>query len=179
VPFAFANAETNRYGVGDISVSVKYLARKPSVRMPGFVLGLETTFPTGNADSGLGEGVFEAAPFVATVYAFRRAVLQGNVGFSIVHQISRTASNELFYNIAAALPIVRLNSFLLWEINGTHSPGRSRIAFSPGLKYNLTPERFLALAFPIGLNSQTLRMGIVLQLQIALQSANQDNGRAK
>jgi Putative MetA-pathway of phenol degradation len=180
VPLAFAKGETNHCGVGDTSASVKYLIRKASVRMPGFVLGLETTFPTGNANSGLGEGVFEAAPFVATVYASRRAVLQGNVGYSIVHRISRTeASNELFYNIAAALPIVRLNSFLLWEINGTHSPGRNRTAFSPGLKYNLTPDRFLALAFPFGLNSQTPRMGIVLQLQIALQSANQDNGRAK
>jgi Putative MetA-pathway of phenol degradation len=180
VPLAFAKAETNHYGVGDISASVKYLVRKPSVRMPGFVLGLETTFPTGNSNSGLGEGVFEVAPFVATVYSSRRAVLQGNFGYSAIHRISETdASNQIFYNGAAAFPFVRLNTFLMCEINGTHSADRNRIAFSPGLKYNLTPEWFLALAFPIGLNSQTPRMGIVLQLQIALQSANQDDSRTK
>jgi hypothetical protein len=180
VPMAFAKAETNHYGIGDISASVKYLVRKPSVRMPGFVLGLETAFPTGNANRGLGEGVFEAAPFVATVYSSRRAVLQGNFGYSAVHRISTTdASNQVFYNGAAAFPFVRLNTFLVWEINGTHSSDGNRIAFSPGLKYNLTPERFVALAFPIGLNSQTPRLGIVLQLQFALRSANQDNGRAE
>lgn len=180
VPMAFAKQETNHYGVGDISATVKYLVRKPSARMPGFVLGLETTFPSGNADKGLGEGVFEAAPFVAVVHASRRVVLQGNFGYSAVHRIRETdARNQIFYNGAIAFPLERLKTCLVWEINGTHAQNENRAAFSPGLKYNLTPERYLAIAFPIGLNSQTPRLGIVFQLQIALRSANQDNGRAK
>jgi hypothetical protein len=180
VPLAFANKETNHYGLGDISATVKYLVRKPSVRMPGLVLGVEMMFPTGNSDKGLGEGVFEAAPFVATVYAFRRAVLQGNFGYSAVHRIRQTdANNQTFYNGAVAFPFERLKACLVWEINGTHARDRNQVASSPGLKYNLTPERYLAIAFPIGLNSQTPRLGIVLQLQIALRSANQDTGRAE
>jgi hypothetical protein len=172
VPLAFAKAATNHFGVGDISATVKYLVRKPSVRMPGFVVGLETTFPSGNAAKGLGEGAFEAAPFVATVYASRRVVLQGNFGYSAVHQIRTTdASNEIFYNGAVAFPFERLNTCLVWEINGTHASRGNQVALSPGLKYNLTPDRYLAIAFPTGLNSQTPRLGIVLQLQIALQSA--------
>src|SRR5580692_5562381 len=58
VPLAFAKQETNHYGVGDISTAVKYALRKPSGRTPGFVLGLEATFPSGNADKRLGEGAF-------------------------------------------------------------------------------------------------------------------------
>jgi hypothetical protein len=175
VPLAFAKKETNHYGAGDISATVKYLVRKPSVRMPGFVLGVEMMFPTGNSNKGLGEGVFEMAPFVAAVYASRRAVLQGNFGYSAVHRISQTdANNQIFYNGAVAFPFERLNACLVWEINGTHAPDRNQVAFSPGLKYNLNPERHLAIAFPIGLNSQTPRLGIVFQMQIALRNAKRE-----
>lgn len=171
LPLAFAKMETNQYGLGDISASVKYLLRKPGVRIPGFVLGLETAFPSGSTSKGLGEGAFEAAPFVAIVHASRWAVLQGNFGYSAVHRIRTTdASNQIFYNAAVAFPLERLKACLLWEINGAHGPGGSQVALSPGLKYNLTPDRYLAVAFPIGLNSQTPRLGFVLQLQIALRS---------
>ncbi|HXN97511.1 MAG TPA: transporter [Candidatus Acidoferrales bacterium] len=180
VPWAFANQGTNHYGLGDISTTVKFLVRKPSKRMPGIVLGLEMTFPNGNADKGLGEGVFETAPFVAIVYARRRVVLQGNTGYSVVHKVQATdARNQFFYNAAAAFPFERFKTYLVGEINGTHAQTGNRAAFSPGLKYNLTPERFVAIAFPVGLNSLTPRLGIVLQIQITLHSAESDNEGSK
>jgi Putative MetA-pathway of phenol degradation len=132
-PLAFAKQETNHYGVGDISTTVKYLVRKPSVRMPGFVLGLETTFPSGNASKGLSEGVFEVAPFVATVYASRRVVLQGNFGYSVIQRIQETdANNQIVYNGAVAFPFERLNTWVMWEINGAHDKNGNRAAFSSG-----------------------------------------------
>ena len=180
VPWAFANQGTNHYGIGDISTTVKFLVRKPGERMPGFVLGMEMTFPSGNANKGRGEGVFEAAPFAALVYARRRVVLQGNSGYAIVHKVQATdASNQFFYNAAAAFPYDRFKTYFICEINGTHDHTRNRAAFSPGLKYNLTPERFVAIALPIGLNSPTPRLGIVLQMQITLHSAETENERAK
>ena len=180
VPMAFATQSANHYGLGDISATVKYLVRKPTARSVGFVLGVETGFPSGNARRGLGEGVFEAAPFVAAVRTYRWAVLQGNFGYSLVHKIQNTdASNKVFYNGAAAFPLERLNTYLLLEINGTHSSSSGQVALSPGLKYNLTPDRCLAIAFPVGLNSQTPHWGVVLQLQIALRSAAEEEGRAK
>jgi hypothetical protein len=176
VPWAFANQGTNHYGIGDISTTVKFLVRKPSERMPGFVLGLEMTFPSGNTNKGLGEGFFESAPFGAIVYARRRVVLQGNTGYSVVHKVQATdASNHFFYNAAAAFPFAQINAYLVCEINGTHAQNGSRVAFSPGLKYNLTPERFVAIALPVGLNSLTPRLGIVLQMQITLRGAETDN----
>jgi hypothetical protein len=176
VPWAFANQGTNHYGIGDISTTVKFLVRKPSERIPGFVLGLEMTFPSGNANKGLGEGVFESAPFGAIVYRRRRVVLQGNTGYSVVHKVQATdASNHFFYNAAAAFPFSQINTYLVCEINGTHAQNGSRAAFSPGLKYNLTPERFVAIAFPVRLNSLTPRLGIVLQMQITLRGAETDN----
>lgn len=172
VPMAFTNDTTNHYGTGDISTTVKYLVRKPGVRSPGFVLGVEMAFPSGDAKKGLGEGAFEAAPFLAIVYASRRVVLQGNSGYSAIHKIQATdASNQFFYNAAIAFPFERLNACLVGEINGTHAQNGNRAALSPGLKYNLTPQRYLAIAFPVGLNSRTPRAGIVLQMQIALRSA--------
>ena len=172
VPLAFAKEATEHYGVGDVSATLKYLARKPGSRSPGIVLGLETAFPSGNVDKGLGEGVLEAAPFVALVQTSGRFVLQGNFGYSIVHQVRETdARNQFFYNSAVAFRLQHIRSFLLGEINGTRTATRSQIAFSPGMKYNFTPQRYVALALPIGLNSQTPRLGIVLQLQVTLRSA--------
>ena len=180
VPWAFANQGTNHYGIGDISTTVKFLVRKPSERIPGFVLGLEMTFPSGNANKGLGEGVFESAPFGAIVYRRRRVVLQGNTGYSVVHKVQATdASNHFFYNAAAAFPFSQINTYLVCEINGTHAQNGSRAAFSPGLKYNLTPERFVAIALPVGLNSLTPRLGIVLQIQVTLRGAGIGNEEVK
>jgi hypothetical protein len=171
VPLALASQGTNHFGFGDISATVKYLVRKPAVRLPGFVLGLEMTFPNGNASKGLGEGVLDATPFVATVYASRRAVLQGNVGYSVVHKVqARDAYNQVVYNGAVAFPFERLKTWAVWEISGTHGKAGNRATFSAGLKHNLTPECFLAIALPVGLTSQTPRVGIVLQMQINLRS---------
>ncbi len=180
VPLAFANQEPNYYGIGDISATVKYLLLNPRVGRPGFVLGLETTFPSGNTHNGLGEGVFEAAPFVAVVYASPPMILQGNFGYSVVHRVRATeASDQLSYNAAVIFPLERLHTDLVEEINGTRDRNGNRVAFSTGLKYNLSAQRFLAIALPVGLTSRTPRLGIVLQLQIALRSPKKDNGTAK
>jgi Putative MetA-pathway of phenol degradation len=180
VPWAFIDQGKNHYGIGDISVTVKFLVRKPGARMPGFVLGMEMTFPSGNANNGLGEGILESAPFGAIVFARRRWVLQGNTGYSVVHKVQATdASNHFFYNAAAAFPYHRFNSYLVCEINGSHSHTGNRAAFSPGLKYSLTPERFVAIAMPVGLNSLTPRLGIVLQIQITLHSADTNDEGTK
>jgi hypothetical protein len=180
VPMAFAKDTANHYGVGDVSATLKYLVRKPSARTMGLVLGVETAFPSGSAGRGLGEGVFEVSPFLAAVRTYRWVVLQGNFGYSVVHKTQITdASNKIFYNGAAAFPLERINTDLLLEINGTHSSNAGQVAFSPGLKYNLTPDRCLAIAFPIGLNSQTPRLGVVLQFQVALRSAAREDGNIK
>ena len=72
------------------------------------------------------------------------------------------------YNGAVAFPFEGLKTWTVWEINGTHDKHGTSAVFSPGVKYNLTPERFLAIAVPVGLNSRTARLGIVLQIQITL-----------
>jgi hypothetical protein len=59
---------------------------------------------------------------------------------------------------------------VLGEVDGARDKNGNRAAFSPGLKYNLTPERFLAMALRLGLNSRTPRIGIVLQIRITLRS---------
>jgi hypothetical protein len=172
VPFSFSKETTTHYGLGDVSATLKFLARKPAAQSPGLVLGLETTFPTGNTAWGHGEGIYEAAPFVALVQASRHLILQGNLGYSLVRRVRDTdARNQFFYNTALAVPLRHGTTFLLGEINGTHAANRESISFSPGVKFNFTPERYLGLALPIGLNSQTPRMGVVLQLQLALRSA--------
>jgi hypothetical protein len=175
VPMAFAKDAGKHYGVGDVSTTVKYLVRKPASQTPGVVLGLEINFPSGSVNDRLGEGALEAAPFVALVQESGRFVLQGNIGYSFIHKVRETdASNQFFYNGALAFPIQHIRTFLLGEINGTRSTTGSQIAFSPGMKYNFNSQRYVALALPIGLNSQTPRLGIVLQMQITLHSAEKE-----
>jgi hypothetical protein len=175
VPMAFAKDATGHYGVGDISATVKYLARKPVVRSPGIVFGLEMNFPSGSVNDRLGEGALEAAPFIALVQTAGHFVLQGNLGYSIIHKEQETdARNQFFYNSALAFRLQHIRTFLLGEINGNRAATNSQIAFSPGMKYNFTPQRYVAIALPIGLNSQTPRLGIVLQMQITLRSSEKE-----
>ncbi len=175
VTMAFAKDPTGHYGIGDLSMTVKYLARKPASRSPGIALGLDMTFPSGNVNEGLGEGVLEAAPFVALVQESGRFVLQGNLGYSIIHKVRETdARNQFFYNSALAFRLQHIRTFLLGEINGIRTATGSQIAFSPGMKCNFSPQRCVAIALPIGMNSQTPRLGIVLQMQITLRSVERE-----
>jgi hypothetical protein len=163
VPLAYHSGERTDYGIGDVSVALKYLVVKPVRNWPAVVVGLEAGFPTGSQSRELGEGAFELTPFVALLKDFGPFTLQGNFGWS--KQVSAELQDRFVYNWALAMSMWKRKAHLLAEING--DLGRDqRTAFTPGIKYNFTDEMFVALAVPIGLNRNTPDWGVVTQFQI-------------
>jgi hypothetical protein len=153
---------TRAYGLGDVSLGLKYLVVELQKNLPAVVFGLETGFPTGDADCELGEGAYELTPFVALLKDFGRFSLQGNFGWS--KQVSGAREDRWVYNWALAVPLCDHKVHLLTELNGDWGR-RPQTAVAPGLKYNFNGETFVGLAAPIGLNRRTADWGIVTQFQ--------------
>ena len=163
VPLAYHSGENTDYGIGDVSVSLKYLVVKPAGNLPAVVVELESAFPTGSKSRELGEGAFELTPFVALLKQFGAFTLQGNFGWS--KQVSGEKQDRFVYNWALALATCERKVHLLAEINGDWGRDQ-RTSFSPGIKYNFTDEIFVGVAAPIGLSQNTPDWGIVTQFQI-------------
>jgi hypothetical protein len=163
VPLAYHAGERTDYGIGDISVALKYLVVEPVRNWPAVVVGVEAGFPTGSESRELGEGAYELTPFVALLKDFGPFTVQGNFGWS--KQVSAGRVDRFVYNWALAIPVLEKKVHLLAEINGDW--GREQhAAFTPGIKYNFTDEMFVGVAVPLGLNENTPDWGVVTQFQI-------------
>ena len=163
VPLAYQQGGgTRAYGLGDVSLGLKYLVVEHQQNLPAVVFGLEAGFPTGDADRELGEGAYELTPFVALLKDFGHFSLQGNFGWS--KQVSGAREDRWVYNWALAVPLCDHKVHLLTELNGDWGR-RPQTAVAPGLKYNFNDRTFIGVAVPIGLNRHTADWGIVTQFQ--------------
>jgi hypothetical protein len=166
VPMAYHKGEDGRvYGVGDLSLGLKYVIVEHQRNVPAVVVGLEAGFPTGNQDRELGEGAYELTPFVALLKDFGPFSIQGNFGWA--KQVTGAREDQWDYNWALAVPVFNGRAHLLAELNGDLSRLHSS-TFAPGLKYNLKGETAIGLAVPIGLNGGAPNWGIVAQFQIGI-----------
>jgi hypothetical protein len=164
IPFAYhRDAEREDYGIGDVSVALKYLVLEHGAKWPAVVVGVESGFPTGSTSRGLGEGAYELTPFVALLKDFGPCSLQGNIGWS--KQVSGEHNERVVYNWAFAVPLCERKVYLLAELNGA-AGSSPEVAVAPGIKYNFTHEMFVGVAVPIGLNTHTPDWGIVTQFQV-------------
>jgi hypothetical protein len=164
IPAAYTNQNANsHYGLGDVSASLKYLVLRTGPAMPALVLGLETTFPTGNRTLGLGDGAYELAPNLALLKQFGPLCVQGN--FAWEKQVSGQREDIWTYGWAVSIPLVKDKLNLLTEIQGDWGrPNHTTVA--PGIKYNFTDNFTVGVAVPVGLNKNTEAWGIVSQFQI-------------
>jgi len=175
-PLVYRKDSSSSYGLGDVSVGLKWLLAVPAGRRPAVVLGLETTFPTGRAARHLGEGTYELEPFLALLQDFRRVLVQGNVGVSNRILTSAADPDEekraFTYNWAVAFPFRDHTLHLLAEVNGEVGlqHGQRIAAFSPGFKYRLNEQMFVAVATPVGLTRDTKKLGVVVQFQVGVGS---------
>ncbi len=164
IPIAYTNQSTiSHYGFGDISTTLKYLVVRPGSEVPALVLGLVTTFPTGNHTLGLGDGAYELTPYVALLKQFGPVCVQGNFGWE--KHISAPYADMWTYGWALSTPLIKDKLNVLAEIQGDWgSPNHTTVA--PGIKYNFTDKFTIGLALPVGLNRNTEGWGIVTQFQI-------------
>lgn len=166
VPMAYHKGEDGRaYGVGDVSIGLKYVIVEHQRNVPAVVVGLEAGFPTGSAERELGEGAYELSPFVALLKDFGPFSVQGNFGWE--RQVTGEREDQWIYNWALAVPVFKRKAHLLAEFNGDwgHHPSST---LSPGIKYEFKSETSVGLAIPIGLTGDAPDWGIVAQFQIGI-----------
>ena len=169
VPFAQGSGVEKQYGLGDVSASIKYKLREQTARLPAFVLGLETMFPTGNPEKGTGESGVEVQPFVALLEQVRSVSLQGNIGLGIRHSGSEREYRPS-YNGAVGLPLRKTGFALLGEVNGSYSPtGPAAISVTPGVHYEIGKNRYVAFGLPISMTGAR-QVGAVVQIQFRVRS---------
>ncbi len=168
LPFVYRRGDSRAHGIGDLSASIKWLLLAPERSRPAIALGLELGCPTGDPDRETGEGAFELEPFVALLTATRHLTLQGNVAWSTpISRGSEESAGSLVSNLSAALPLLDRRLHLMTELSGKVTAGAPAVvALSPGAKWSLSRDAFVALAWPVGLTRGTEDFGVVLQLQV-------------
>jgi hypothetical protein len=170
LPFVVSGGRAGGYGVGDLATTIKWLVAGNVERAhaSAVTLGCEVAWPTGNADSGMGEGATEVRPFVGVLQEFRGLTIQGNVGWE--RQLEAAGEDGLAYGWALALPTAdrRLTAFA--EVGGrwVRRGEASTLAVSPGFRYELAPGMSAGFAVPLGLRSGMSRWGVMAQFQFRL-----------
>jgi Putative MetA-pathway of phenol degradation len=169
VPFAQGSGAQGRYGLGDISASVKYKLREQTARIPAFVLGLETMLPTGSPEKGTGETGVEVQPFVALLKQVHSVSVQGNIGLGMRHSGSER-EYRTSYNGAVGLPLRQTGFALMGEVNGSYSPsGPPAISVTPGVHYEIGKNRYVAFGMPVSL-AGARQVGAIVQFQFRVRS---------
>lgn len=161
-PFAYDTSGTADYGLDTISASLKWLVRVPGRRSPALVVGVETTLAAARDDA-----TSEVAPFVSVLQDFDRFTVQGNVGPALPAGNARHDRDaELFYNVAIALPFADARVHVLGEVGGV-AGNDTELTLSPGIKYRLREDTFVAVAVPFETTGEKDRR-VVVQFQFAL-----------
>lgn len=172
LPLVVTGERGGRYGLGDMGTTIKWLVTGSGERAhpSALTLGFELAWPTGNPDSGTGEGATEIRPFVGVLKEFRGLTLQGNVGWE--RQLETDGEDGLAYGWALALPTAdrRLTAFA--EVGGrwVRRGEASTLTFSPGFRYDVAPGMSVGLAVPLGLRSDMSRWGVIAQWQFRLRA---------
>lgn len=176
LPLTHALDTPGGHGLGDFSAAVKYALRAPTRRAPAIVLGLESTFPTGETSNGTGEGVYELRPNVAFLQKIGWATLQGNVGYAVaVGKSGGEEGNQGTFNGSAAFPLRSRQWYLLAEATGTFASNFRQVLVAPGIKYTFGRNRFLALGVPVGVTADSPAFGVIVQMQLSLRERREDD----
>jgi hypothetical protein len=128
----------------------------------------EVAWPTGNADSGAGEGVTEVRPFVGVLQEFEGLTLQGTIGWE--RQLEAGGEDGLAYGWALALPTADRRLAAFAEVGGRWVRRReaSTLAVAPGFRHAVAPGMSVGLAVPLGLRAAMSRWGVIAQFQFRL-----------
>ena len=128
-------------GIGDIAVAFKH-ALYTSAAAPAIVsLGLETVFPTGDHDEGLGHGTMIFEPFISAGTMIRNWYLQAQLKTELPVDTDR-ADRVLVYNAYAGIDTSAAPN--TWTIGVEFNGENKELALTPQVRKGLTGTGALA-----------------------------------
>jgi len=168
IPFIYRKEVTANYGLGSISTTIKWLIIKQSSKIPAVVLGFEVGFPTSSLSVESVERAFEYSPYIAFLKEVGHLCVQGNLVRAIEFPVSggeKKFRTEM--NVAFSYPALNEKVDMFIELNSSWLSGeKDELYVSPGIKYYLTENHFLALALPVELNYRRSFSRIIFQYQL-------------
>jgi len=154
-------------GTGDLEIGTKYSFMNIGNSDFHAAGGFEVGIPLGNEDKELGEGLWEYEPYLLLAVDFPKlhnAQLFGQAGISFVQQreTEEPEGNELNLGGGFFIPFkpVIFSSELTWY----HSKEANQLFYTPGAVWTMNNGWETGLAFPLGLNRQTLNFGIMAMI---------------
>ncbi len=161
LPFALRIAEDRTSGIGDIGLGVRYLLVPQRGRVPSASASVETRFPTGDENRGLGEGSTEVEGSIGVAAVFDALVVQATVGYAVSSE-----QHTLVSGVSIAVPLTRVVygfGEALADLD-VADPGLD-IVTGPGIKVLATRDSFVAATALVGLADEPSWRAL-LQLQL-------------
>ncbi|MEN6454344.1 MAG: hypothetical protein ABFD10_08790 [Prolixibacteraceae bacterium] len=154
-------------GTGDLEIGTKYSFMNIGNSDFHAAAGFEMGIPLGNGDKKLGEGLWEYEPYLLMAVDFPKlnnAQLFGQTGISFVQQkeIDEPEGNEL--NMGGGFFIPCRSFIFSSELTWYHSKEANQLFYTPGAVLTMKKGWETGLAFPLGLNKQTLNFGIMAMI---------------
>jgi hypothetical protein len=169
---------SRKKGTGDIELGGRYTWPLVGSEFTHFALALDAGLPTGNAQRGLGEGVYSVSPSVIVSRELRKAKYQlfTTTGLDLVVKRRRLdptrdePRNTVFSNSGVAVHTG--HGWVVNEVSVTSNrsnAGRdTRIAITPSYVWRMQRRTELLLAIPVGVTSSADRVGAVIKLTFEL-----------
>jgi len=154
-------------GTGDLEIGTKYGFMNIGNSDFHAAIGFDVGIPLGNGDKELGEGLWEYDPYLLMAVDFPKlnnAQLFGQTGISFVQQkgIDEPEGNEL--NMGGGFFIPCKPFIFSSELTWYHSKEANQLFYTPGAVLTMKKGWETGLAFPLGLNKQTLNFGITAMI---------------
>jgi hypothetical protein len=170
--------EATTRGRGDLRIGTQYSFM--NMRHSNFhsAVGFEVSFPTGNVEKGLSEGLMEYEPYFSIAKDFpslHKMQVFSQVGVGFVQRTRRrvgadekqAAAHNFNLGVGTFIPLSRLvftGEFNL-KTNRWNNGGREReVHFTPGIVWRLPRNLEIGFGVPIGLTRDSDKSGAILRL---------------
>ena len=154
-------------GTGDLQIGTKYSFMNIGNSDFHAAAGFEIGIPLGDEKKGLSEGFWEYEPYLLLAVdfpKFNNAQLFGQTGISFMQrkETDEPEGNEL--NLGGGFFIPFKHLVLSSEFTWYHSEEANQLFYTPGAVLTMNNGWETGLAFPFGLNKQTLNFGIMVMI---------------
>jgi len=168
--------EVRSSGIGDVEIGTQYSFMNIRGSNTHAALGFSSSFPSGDIDKELSEGVIEYEPSLILANDFpnfHNLQFFTQVRLALVQKVKERAdpagedsraAHEFGWNGGVFMPFNRfiMTAELSWLTNKWNNGGEeSRVRFTPGVVWNLPGTWEIGIATPIGFNDSAHDFGVV------------------